>query len=198
MVFCRNWLEGTRYLLVQEFCSALFREFLAPVSTHLVTSTAVPELTEKKFFFPISFDEEDLFFGFRPLANHLASFFLLHPPVMLFIRATIMTSIFPSLSNRSQSVGSPWLSFWPGFVTSFNRQAEELIFIPIPPLTVNLWGLLIQTQRGRGNWSYLASLSGIPRDNSIYLYIYIAVTKLSDHSRGWPEGSLFNSYYSKV
>ena len=77
VVFCRNWLEGTRYLLVQEFCSALFPEFLAPVSTHLVTPTAVPELTEK-ILFPISSDEEDLFFGFRPLANHLAPFFLLH------------------------------------------------------------------------------------------------------------------------
>ena len=33
----------------------------------------------------------------------------------------------------------------------------------------------------------------------IYIYIYIyVVSKVSDHSRGWPEGSLFDSYYTKV
>ena len=34
-------------------------------------------------------------------------------------------------------------------------------------------------------WSYL---------QTICLYI----SKVSDHSRGWPEGSLFDSYYTKV
>ena len=87
------------------------------------------------------------------------------PLVMLFIRATILTSVSPSLSIRSQSVSSSWLSFWPGFVTSFNRQAEELTCIPIPLLTVNLRGLLIQTRRGRWNCSYLSPLSGRPHDN---------------------------------
>ena len=39
----------------------------------------------------------------------------------------------------------------------------------------------------------------------IYIYIYICkcqiyqyISKLSDHCQGWPEGSLFRSYYTKV
>ena len=28
--------------------------------------------------------------------------------------------------------------------------------------------------------------------------IYVSKSKVSDHSRGWPEGSLFDSYYTKV
>ena len=35
----------------------------------------------------------------------------------------------PFPSTRLQSVSSSWLSFWPGFVASFNRQAEELTYI---------------------------------------------------------------------
>ena len=31
-----------------------------------------------------------------------------------------------------------------------------------------------------------------------YTYIYIYITKVGDHSRGGPEGSLFDSYYTKV
>ena len=164
MGFCRNWLEGTCYLLVQEFCSALFAEFLATASTHLVMPTAVSELTEKNPFSNFLWRRGPLFW----LSASSQSFGLFlpppSPPVMLFIWATIMTSISPSLSNRLQSAGSPRPSFWPGFVTSFNRQAKELTFIPIPPLTVNLWGPLIQTQKGRGNWSYLSPLKSITSD----------------------------------
>ena len=32
----------------------------------------------------------------------------------------------------------------------------------------------------------------------IYIYIYIYINKVDDLSRGWPEGSLFDSYYTKV
>ena len=81
---------------------------------------------------------------------------------MLFIRATILTSKSPSLSTRSQSVDISLLSFWPGFVTSFNRLTEELTYI----LYSSFNGLLIQTRRGRGNWSYLSPLSGRLRDKS--------------------------------
>ena len=31
-----------------------------------------------------------------------------------------------------------------------------------------------------------------------YIYIYIYISKVGDHSRGCPEVSLFNSYYNKV
>ena len=32
----------------------------------------------------------------------------------------------------------------------------------------------------------------------IYIYIYVKVSKVGDRSRGRPEGSLFNSYYTEV
>ena len=32
----------------------------------------------------------------------------------------------------------------------------------------------------------------------IYIYIYVVSTKVGDHSRGRPEGSLFNSYDTMV
>ena len=60
-VFSRNWLEGTCYLLVLEFCSALFPEFLATASTHLVTPIAVQELSEKKSFFQFSLTKRTSF-----------------------------------------------------------------------------------------------------------------------------------------
>ena len=82
---------------------------------------------------------------------------------MLFIRATILTSMSPSPSTRSQSVDISWLSFWPGFVTSFNRQSEELIYIPYSSFNGQSLGP-VKTRRGRENWSYLAPLSGRPRD----------------------------------
>ena len=31
-----------------------------------------------------------------------------------------------------------------------------------------------------------------------YQYIHLSLSKVDDHSRGWPEGSLFDSYYTKV
>ena len=31
-----------------------------------------------------------------------------------------------------------------------------------------------------------------------YVILIISKSKVSDHSRGWPEGSLFDSYYTKV
>ena len=39
------------------------------------------------------------------------------------------------------------------------------------------------------------TVSIIVMPNHLYTYI---VSKVSDHSRGWPEGSLFDSYYTKV
>ena len=76
--------------------------------------------------------------------------FSLPHPVIRFIRATIMIPISPSLSNR--------LGLW---------SADSLTYILIYLLTVTLWGLLIQTGRGRENCSYLSRLSGRLRDTSI-------------------------------
>ena len=44
----------------------------------------------------------------------------------------------------------------------------------------------------------------INEKNSLNSLMYILIeetiskSKVGDHSRGWPEGSLFNSYYTKV
>ena len=32
----------------------------------------------------------------------------------------------------------------------------------------------------------------------VYIYIYIYKSKLANHRRGWPKGSFFNSYYTKM
>ena len=32
----------------------------------------------------------------------------------------------------------------------------------------------------------------------IYIYIYMYISNVGDFSRGWPEGSFFNSYYTNV
>ena len=39
--------------------------------------------------------------------------------------------------------------------------------------------------------------SHVGRDVDIICQNYL-ISKVSDHSRGWPEGSLFDSYYTKV
>ena len=104
----------------------------------------------------------------------------------------IQTSVSPSLSIRSQNVGSSWLSFWPGFVTSFNRQAEELTFIPIPLLTVNLWGLLIQTRRSRENWSYISPLRGRPRDTLYFICCHSSWVKTIF---SWESSWYYNCYF---
>ena len=88
------------------------RRFWQVVSTHLVTPTAVLKLgsasspgvqhqitrpltatsvLKTKFFIPISADEKVCYFRFRILANHLASFFFLHP-VRRFVRTTISST----------------------------------------------------------------------------------------------------------
>ena len=107
-------------------------------------------LLKTEFFIPISCDERATTSSF----GVLASFFFLHP-VMRFIRATIMTSISPSLSNQLGLWSADSLTYiLTGFVTLGTRNWP----VPIPLLTVNLWGQLIQTRRDRGKWSYLVTL----------------------------------------
>ena len=84
-----------------------------------------PLSSKTAFFIPISADEKGAS-GFRVLANHLASFFFLHP-VRRFILATIRTSV-PLLYPPGWGYGVQIA--WPTFFTSFNRGAEELTYIP--------------------------------------------------------------------
>ena len=105
--FCTAWLKGT--LSSCPIMFLLFPVVSTTVSIHLVTPTAVlkpgsasspgavvtvptPLVTPTSvlttaFFIPISADEKGAS-GFRVLANHLASFFFLHP-VRRFVRTTI-------------------------------------------------------------------------------------------------------------
>ena len=127
VLFSRNWLEGTCYLLVQEFCSAL-SGVSATASTHLVSPTAVPELNgnraqsffgirsarpltatsvlKTKFFIPISSDEKGTTSGTKASANH----WLLLPP---HPQPVVLLNDLHSLlrPTRSWSAGSLTL-FW--------------------------------------------------------------------------------------
>ena len=94
----------------------LWHQITRPLTATSVLKTAV--------FIPISADEKGAS-GFRVLANHLASFFFPHP-VRRFVRSTVLTSVCPLLHPRRYIVHIAW----PTFFTSFNRQAEELIYIP--------------------------------------------------------------------
>ena len=147
--FCTAWLEDTRYLLVQNsFCFSpeFWRQFQYILScqmlswnaalllhpefwheiTHLVTATHV---LKTPFFFPISADEKGAS-GFRVLANHLASFFFLTLSGYSF--GLLSWSLCPFSTQPTWGYGVQIA--WPWFVTSFNRQAEELTYIPYSSL----------------------------------------------------------------
>ena len=112
------WSSAWRHLLslVQELYFASSPGVLGTVSTHYLTPTAVRKTA---FFIPISADEKGAS-GFRVLANHLASFFFLHP-VRQFVRTTI--SIHPS--EVMEYRGLTYI-----LISTFNGQAEELTYIP--------------------------------------------------------------------
>ena len=113
----------------------------------------VTSVLKTEFFIPISADGKGATSGFRVLANHLASFFFLTLSCDSF--GLLSWPLHPLLYPiRSQSVNISWLSFWPGLVTSAARNWPTFL---IPLLTVSLWGLLIQTWRGRGNFLFLCS-----------------------------------------
>ena len=119
-----------------------------------------PKKLNSLFLFPLTKRVLLPALGFWPIIWPL----LLHP-VMQFIRTTIRTSMSPSLSTRLQSVSSSWLSFWPGFVASFNRQAEELTYIPYSSFNGQSLGPVNSNMEGYwGNWSHLSPLRGRPRD----------------------------------
>ena len=97
--------EGVCYLLSKSSILLLHPEFLAMVSTHFVTPTAVLKLNS---FFLISTDEKGATSVFRVLANQSASFFFLYP-VRWFIRTTISIQynplLYPSGHRMQTSVG---------------------------------------------------------------------------------------------
>ena len=119
-------LEGVCYLLSKSSISLLHPEFWQ-VSTHLVTPTAVLKLNSS-FLFPLT--KKGCYFRFRILANHLASFFFLHPVRRFPSDYYTDLCISPSLFIRSQNANICWLSLWPGFVTSATRNWPTF---PIPP-----------------------------------------------------------------
>ena len=148
----------------------------------------VTSVRKTEFFIPISSDKKVTTSGFRVLAYHLASFFFLHPPLSCYSFGLLYWPLCPLL--YPPGLHSDLNSLLP----STGRPRSWPIFL-IPLLTVNLWGLLIQTRRSRGNWSYRSPLRGRPRDTldqqflhrhtdthartqtqtQIYIYIYIYI-----------------------
>ena len=149
------------------FCSRFFLLFpgvSATVSTHFVTLTAVPELNsfhgrgtleffgirsarpltmtsvlKTKFFIPISSDETGTTSDAKASANHLVPSSSSSSPG----RATQWPA-FPSSSYQVEVMGCRYLDLQSNWIRYFVQQAgrEELTFIHILLLTVNLWGLL--------------------------------------------------------
>ena len=92
--FCRTWLEGTYYLLVQGFCSTLSGAGLKPTSLSADFCPKTPffsqagerrvfgirsarpftaiSVLKTKFFIPISADEKGTTSGVKASTNHLA------------------------------------------------------------------------------------------------------------------------------
>ena len=110
------------------------------------------------FFKFISSDEKraSSALGFWPITWHISSSsFASTTPVMLFLRATIPTYANPPLCQPTWVYGVQVA--WPWFISSFNRPAEVDLHSLFLLLTVSLWGLLIQTQKGRGNLLFLST-----------------------------------------
>ena len=133
----------------------LFPGISAAVSMHLITPTAIlktgsayspgvwheiwPSVhgvlcPENSILYPYFRWLKGCYFRFRILANHLASFFFLHP-VRRFIRTTICPYT-PFFIHPVAECNISWLLFWPGFVTSAARNWPTFL---IPLLTVSLW-----------------------------------------------------------
>ena len=111
---------------MQELCFCFFALSFSMRSTRPFTVTSV-----LKTEFPLT--KKDNTSDFRVLANHLTSFFFLTLSGDSFglLSWPLCPILYPT---RSQSVSSSWLSFWSGFVTSFNRHVGELTYIPYSSL----------------------------------------------------------------
>ena len=145
--FCRTRLEGTCYLLSKD---------------------SVP-------LFPRSGLETDLFIR-RFQSPNWKSFSQFPLSKRTYFSALRLWPIIcPLSSSSSSSTSSGHAAQWPAFPSPFTRSQvmecrqpsafiltwiryfvqqagrEELTFIHIPLLTVNLWGLLVQTPKGKGN-----------------------------------------------
>ena len=96
---------------------------------------------------------------------------------MRFIRATILTSMSPSLSNRLQRVSTSGFHSDLDSLLPINRRAEELTYIPYSSFNGQSLTSVNSNTEGYGEISYFSLLSGRPRDNiniSIYLSIYLS------------------------
>ena len=123
--FWTAWLEGTGYLLVQNSFH------FSPEFWHESRMSFHDDLCPKNWYslslFPLMKRVLLPALGFWPIIWPLSS-----SSLCLAIRSGYYTDLCmsPSPSMQLQSVSSSWLSFWPEFVASFNRQAEELTYIP--------------------------------------------------------------------
>ena len=186
-MFCRIWREGTCYLL-SKILSALPRSFGNSFNTSCHADCCLrTQLFSRARYLGVFWHQvstsshSDL----RPKKLNSLSLFPLTKRVLLpALRLRPIIWLSPPLppppppppvvlTNDLHSLLRPTkLGLWSadiltyiltGFVTSFNRLTtrNSLSFI----FLFYLCGLLIQTQKGRGKWSYYSPLSGIPRDS---------------------------------
>ena len=113
------------------------------------------------FFIPISVDEKGCSFCFRILANHLASFFFLHP-VRRFVRTTIFIQYIPFFIHPVTEC-QHLLAFILTRISYFGR--EELTYIPYSSFNGQSLVACKFKHGGVGEIPYISPLSGRPRDS---------------------------------
>ena len=146
---------------------ALFRFFTWSLAWDLPVCSWQPPSWKLIFFIPIFADEKGCYFCFRILANHLASFFFLHP-VRRFVQTTISIQYIPFFIHPVTECkhllafiltqicyfGSEELTY----ILYFLQQASQswptfLILL----LTVSPWQPVNSNMGGRGNSLFLSS-----------------------------------------
>ena len=156
-----------------------------------------------RFSFPLA---PNLIF---PQLGWVASTFL--HPLQSFLQHTICSLVALFLWQIPWTTGS---RFFFGFGTSVDMPpAPSRSFVILSfwlyrsfySLLLTMWYMLFvpflcgRSVRAEPNFLVAISCSCtiiLPWPVAVTIYIY--KSKVSDHSRGWPEGSLFDSYYTKV
>ena len=91
--------------------------------------------------------------------------------------------------ERERVMESVWSATYDDDI--YIRNYKTLSFSLSPPLSLFLYIYIYIHKR---NYIYIYIYIYIIK----YIYIYISKSKDRYRSRGWPEGSLFDSYYTKV
>ena len=154
--FCRTWLEGTCYLLSKDSVP-----LFPPGAGWKPTSLSVDFCPQTEFFIPISSYEKSTTSGAKASANHLA-------PFSSSTGHGTQWPTFPSPPTRSQVAECKQPLAFHSDLDSLLRSRgwpRGIYLHSYPSFNGQSLALLVQTQKGRGNWSYFSPFSGIPRHN---------------------------------